>query len=190
MSVDIEYLDRFEEKIQNELLKLCTSYGMLDGTLLESEDINEHWKILAPEYVADAVGNIQDYPVVSVAWAGYLGMAVALAWDVNWEHFVKAPYQAYYGTQGFDDMDEHIVRDLLGFELDSEAAKQIEEMMRRCGQAAVSLIRYEQIEPQSVMAFHVFARAVKTMFRMGAAMQLKAMGYKFEKVDTAHMAQA
>ena len=181
--MDIEYLDQFEMKLEKELLKLCTSYHMLDGVLLETEDITEHWKVLAPEYVADAVHEIQDYPVVSVAWAGYLGMAIAYAWDVDWERFQKAPYQAFYGEQGFDDMDEHIVRDLLGYPLDSQEAKDIEAMMRRCGQTSVSLIRYEQIEPQSPMAFHVYARAVKVMFKIGAAIQLKSLGYKFEKVQ-------
>ena len=181
--MDIEYLNRFESKLQEELLRLCTSYKMLDGVLLETDDINEHWHTLAPEYVADAVNEIADYPVVSVAWAAYLGMAVAYAWDVDWPTFQKAPYQAYYGDQGFDDMDEHIVRDLLGIALDSEEAGDIEKMLRRCGETTVSLIRYENIEPQSPMAFHVYARAVKTMFRIGAAIELYRLGYKFQKVD-------
>ena len=188
--MDIEYLNRFENKLQEELLRLCTSYKMLDGVLLESDDINEHWKKLAPEYVADAVGEIANYPVVSVSWAAYLGMAVAYAWDVDWPTFEKAPYQAYYGEQGFDDMDENIVKNLLGIALDSEEAKDLENMLRRCGETTVSLIRYENIEPQSPMAFHVFARAVKTMFRIGAAIELKHLGYNFQKVALSENADA
>lgn len=184
--MDIEYLNRFENKLEDQLLRLCTSYKMLDGVLLETDDINEHWhNKLAPEYIADAVNEIADYPVVSVAWAAYLGMAVAYAWDVDWATFQKAPYQAYYGEQGFDDMDEHIVKNLLGLKLDSEEASDIEKMLRRCGETTVSLIRYENIEPQSPMAFHVFARAVKAMFRIGAAIELYRLGYKFEKVNLA-----
>ena len=53
-------------------------------------------------------------------------------------------------------------------------------------QAAVTLIRREQIEPQSPMAFHVFARAVKVMYRIGAALELKRLGYKFEEVALPH----
>ena len=74
---DIEYLNRFENKLQEALLRLCTSYHMLDGTLLASDDIDLHWKKLAPEYMADAVPQVREYPTVSVAWAAYLGMAVA-----------------------------------------------------------------------------------------------------------------
>ncbi|MFA6832372.1 MAG: hypothetical protein WCR36_08940 [Bacteroidaceae bacterium] len=184
MNIDTKYLDNFETKLQNDLVRLCTSYNQLDGILLASDDLSNHWhNLLAPEYVADAVEQIQDYPIVSVAWASYLGMAVAYAWDTDWATFSKAPYQAFYGERGFDDMDEHIVRDLLEIPLDSEEAKELEAMIRRCGEAAVSHIRHEEIEPQSPMAFHLFARAVKVMFHIGAALQLKRLGYKLEKVE-------
>jgi hypothetical protein len=36
------------------------------------------------------------------------------------------------------------------------------------------------------MAFHVFARAVKVMYRIGAALELKRLGYKFEEVALPH----
>lgn len=177
-------LERFENKLQGELIKLCTSYGMLEGTLLSTDDINELWHSnLAPEYVADAVTQIHDYPTVSVAWTAYLGMAVAYGWDKDWEKCKAAEYKSYYGNDGFDDMDEHIIRDIIGLPLDSDEAKNIEMMIRRMAQTTVNLIRHEQIEPQSPMAFHVFARAVKVMFRMGAALQLKRLGYKFEKMS-------
>ena len=181
--MDIQYLIRLEEKMQNELLRLCTERGVLKGVLLATEDIDEHWKILAPEYMGDAVPEIAKYPTVSVSWAAYLGMAVAYGWDADWETFLKMPYQSYYGEQGFDDMDEHIVRDLLRLSLDSRTAKELEATIRSCGEKAVDLIRFEQVPPQSELAFHVFARACKSMFRIGAAIQLKRMGYNFEKVN-------
>lgn len=181
--MDKEYLDSFEDKLQEELLRLCTSYNMLDGKLLATDDIDNQWNVLAPEYMADAVGQINEYPTVSVAWAAYLGLVIAYGWDTDWDFISKAAYQSFYGEQGFDDMDEHIVRDLLGIPLDSEEAQNLESMIRRSAQTAVALIRAEQIEPQSPMAFYVFARAVKVMFRIGAAIELKRLGYKFEKVE-------
>ena len=181
--MDLGFLNRFEEKIQNELLRICTSRGMLGGTLLETDDVTGHWDVLAPEYVADAVTQIADYPTVSVAWAGYLGLAVAHGWDKNWQECLKTPYKAYYGEQGFDDMDEHIVQHVLGLSLDSKQAQDLETIIRACAQTAVTLIRREQIEPQSAMAFHVFARAIKVMYRIGAALELKRLGYKFEEMQ-------
>ena len=181
--MDIGFLNRFEEKIQNELLRICTSRGMLGGTLLATDDVTGHWDVLAPEYVADAVTQIADYPTVSIAWAGYLGLAVAHGWDKNWQECLKTPYKAYYGEQGFDDMDEHIVQHVLGLSLDSKQAQDLETIIRASAQMAVSLIRREQIEPQSAMALHVFARAIKVMYRIGAALELKRLGYKFEEMQ-------
>ena len=125
-----EYLDNFEDKLQQEILRLCTNYKFLDGTLLATDDIDDYWQVLAPEYIADAVEQIQDYPTVSVAWAAYLGMAVAFGWDIDWNTISKAKYKDYYGEQGFDDMDEHLIRDIIGIPLESEDAKNIEEIIQ------------------------------------------------------------
>ena len=181
------YLENFESRITDELLRLCKQYGVLDGTLLATGDIDARWSELAPEYMADAVPNIADYPTVAIAWAGYMGMAVAHQWDNDWTAYCKDEYKSYYGDLGFDDMDEHIVRDIIGFHLESKEAKNIEEMMRRLGETALTLIRRERIEPQSPMAFHVYARVVKVMFKIGAAVELKRLGYKFEQVNIPNM---
>ena len=185
--VNKEYLDKFETKLTDELLRLCTTYKALDGTLLATDDIDGKWDLLAPEYIADAVKEINAYPTVSVAWAAYLGMAVAHYWDKDFEEFTAMQYSALYGEQGFDDMDENILQQVLGIALDSADAQSIEGMIRRCAESAVSIIRHEQIEPQSPTAFYVFTRAAKTMFRIGAALHLKRMGYKFEKVQNSNL---
>ena len=181
-----EYLERFEGVLQEELLRLCTSGKMLDGSLLATEDIDGRWNDFAPEYMADAVPQIADYPTVSVAWAAYLGMAVAFGWDKDWKECSQMSYTSYYGEQGFDDMDEQIVHKVLGLLPDGYETRALEDMIRRCGEATLSRIRHEHIEPQSPMAFYVFARSCKVMYRIGAAIELKRLGYKFEKVDLNH----
>ena len=177
------YLENFESRIMDELLRLCTQYKVLEGTLLSTEDIDARWHDMAPEYVADAVPNIADYPTVAIAWAGYVGMAVAHLWDSDWAAHCKDEYTSLYGPAGFDDMDENIVQKVLGFHLESLEAKNIEVMMRRLAETALTLIRRENIEPQSPMAFHVYARAIKVMYRLGAAIELKRLGYRFEQVN-------
>ncbi len=183
MTLRNDFLINFEKRVEEELLRVCTSTGALQGVLLASDDIDGRWNALAPEYMADAVPQVKDYPTVSVAWAAYLGMGVAWGWDTDWELCKNDPYTSYYGDQGFDDMDEHIVRDMLGLPLDGYEARAIESLIRRCGETAVTLIRRENIESQSTTAFHVFARACRVMFRIGAAIELKRLGYKFDKVD-------
>ena len=178
-----EYYDTFENNLLQAVLKSCTSHKMLEGTLLASEDIDERWKAYAPEYMADAVPQVNAYPAAAIAWAGYVGMAVAHRWDEDWERYATEPYEKMHGEQGFDDMDEHIVQNILGLSLESEEAQKIEDMMRRAANIAITYIRREDTEAQSTKAFYIFARATQVMFRIGAAMELHRLGYKFEKVN-------
>lgn len=183
----IEYLDSFENNLQVELLKLCTSKGLMSGVFLASDDIDLKWKEFAPEYMADAIHEINSYPTVAIAWAGYVGMAVAEWWDKDWERGATAPYNSLHGDNGFDDMDEHIVSRVLSIALDSDEAQKIEDVLRACATLAITLIRHEEIEAQSTKAFYIFARTARAMFRIGASLRLHALGYKFEKVQVGEM---
>ena len=180
-----EYFDTFENNLLQEMMKQCTSHKMLSGTLLASEDIDERWKEYAPEYMADAVPQVNAYPAAAIAWAGYVGMAVASRWDSNWEQYATEPYKNLHGAQGFDDMDENILQNVLHLALESEEADKIEQMMRRCANTAITFIRREETEAQSTKAFYIFARTARVLFRIGAAMELHRLGYKFEKVNLA-----
>ena len=179
----IEYFDTFENNLLSELLKLCTSHKMLEGTLLSSEDSDERWKEYAPEYMADAVPQVNAFPAAAIAWAGYVGMAVAHRWDKDWATYTSEPYSALHGEQGFDDMDEHILQNILDLSLEEEQSQKIEDMMRRCANTAITYIRREEVEAQSTKAFYIFARTTRVLFRIGAAMELHRLGYKFEKVN-------
>lgn len=183
MEENIQYYETYEENLLQEMLRMCTSLGMLDRELLNSEDIDHKWKEWAPDYIAEALPEVNSYPEFAIACAGYVGMAVAQQWDRDWGRYHGAKYESLHGPRGFDDMDEHIVQNILGLPLDSTEAKQIVNIMLCCAQKAVSYIQHEQIEHQTVKAFHIFARTVKVMYRIGAAIQLRRLGYKFHKVD-------
>lgn len=180
---DIQYYDAYESNLQQEMLRICTSLGMLSGDLLSTEDLDCKWKEWAPEYIADALPEVNSYPEFAIACAGYAGMAAARWWDEDWGRHHNCKYESLHGPRGFDDMDEHIVQHILGFSLDSPEAKQIMNILLCCAQTAVTFIHHEQIEHQTVKAFHIFARTVKVMFRTGAALELHRSGYKFHKVD-------
>lgn len=183
MEESIQYYDQYEENLLREMLKMCTSLGMLDGELLNSEDIDHKWKEWAPEYIAEALPEVNTYPDFAIACAGYAGMAVVHWWDEDWGRHHSESYEALHGPRGFDDMDEHIVQKILGLALDSVEAKQIMNILLCCAQKASTFIQHEQIEHQTVKAFHIFARTVRVMYKIGAALELKRLGYKFHKVD-------
>ena len=178
-----EYFDKYEQTLLNETMKKCTGLGMLDGSLLASDDIDSKWKEFAPEYIAEALPEINDYPEFAIAVAGYLGMAVAKYWDEDWGRHHSDKYESFHGSRGFDNMDDHIVENILGYKLDSIEAKQLTSIMMVCAQTAVNFIQHEQIEHQTTKAFHIFARTVEVEFKIGAALILKKLGYKFQKVQ-------
>jgi hypothetical protein len=178
--MNTEYLQHFEENLLKELMRLCLNKGLMGKVLLHSDDIDARWKEIAPEYMADAVKEIAHYPTVSVAWAAYLGMGVASGWDKDWETYSKLPYQSYYGPRGFDDMDEHIMEKELGITPAMAKYAVLEDMIRTCGETTVALIRHEHVEPQSVTAFYIYARACRCMFRIGESLALAHLGYKIE----------
>ena len=177
---DTLYYDVFEKNLRDELIRVCTMENELTGKLLRSDDIDAKWQELAPDYMADAMKVITDYPTVSVAWAGYMGMGIAKWWDQDWAVFGAWPYEKLLGKHGFDDMDEHIVRDILGIKLETPESEKIEELMRKCATTAIGFIRHENIEPQSIRAFYVYARAVKVMYEIGVSVELKRLGYKWQ----------
>lgn len=183
-----DYLNKFEQRLRSSLRTIAISHGRLRpvasgaDNILESEDIMGYWHKVEANYMADAVPQIAAYPTVSVAWALYLGMAVAQHWDADWTSHSDAPYESYYGDQGFDNMDDHIVRDILLMPLQRKEAQSLISVVQSLAQETVSLIRHEQIEPQSKMAFYVFARACNAMYAIGAAMQLTSLGYVLENV--------
>lgn len=179
--VDIKYLDDYELKLTENLLK-----AVEQEHLLMSDDLLEVWKEVAPSYMVDAVPNIAEYPLCAIGWAGYLGMASAKLWDKN--PLLLKPtddvdfYTRMRTPRGFDEMDEYIIEEVIGFLPNTKSWEKIEDNMRTLAQLGLDTIRHENIEPQTEMAFHVYARTVKAVFSVGASLQLAAMGYKYQKL--------
>ena len=121
-----EYLRQYEQRLQDSLVSLCSAYDMMGGVLLENDDIESKFTdSLAQPYLSDAVREYRAYPEAAVAWAGYLGMAIAKIWDADWPAYQAVSYADLQGPRGFDDLDERITTQVLGYELDSEPARRI-----------------------------------------------------------------
>lgn len=179
---EIQYFDRYEARLEQELLKVCTSFNMLAGVLLSSEDIDAKWKEFAPEYMQEAVRQINSYPEFTLGCASYMGLAVAHWWDADWGRHHSCRFTEMLGSRGFDDMDDHIVTDVLGFDLGGNEAGMYSNILIVCAQTTMNMIRHENVETQTTRAFHVLARSLKVMYRIGAAMELYRLGYSFHKL--------
>ncbi len=152
-----EWLDRFEKVLEDGLLKVCSGEGLVDAELLRSPDVD-----------AEA----------AIAWAAFLGMGVAYNWDLNWRLHHKDAYSDYYGSRGWDDMDEHILRDLLGLPLDGDEARKISSVLQSCAVATLGLFRHEQVETDTSLGFYALSRAYTVMYRIGAGIELKRLKYR------------
>lgn len=182
------FLDNFEKTLRDGLVKVCRSSDLLPDELLESIDLENKWNDdFIEAYVADAVGNFNDYPEAALAWAGFLGMAAANDWDADWEKNSSKEYSDYYGEKGFDDMDEHILRDVLGIPLESPEARHISDTLNSCSMATLGLMRHEGIETQTAQGFYALARAYSVFFSIGVGIELHRLGYKKVPVFNSEM---
>ena len=178
-----DYLNQYAQRLQDSLVRLCTTREMMGGLLLENDDIeSKYTEELARPYLTDAIREYREYPEAAVAWAGYLGMAVAHLWDKDWPKYKDVPYSYFQSQRGFDDMDERITAQVLGYALDSEPARRIADLLSACAAEALAMIRHEHIEPASPRAYYVFARTVQVLYRIGASIELFLLGYKLERL--------
>ena len=186
---DSEFLDGFERTLEDGLIKVCNGSSVLGTEILGSPDIDEAWNgSLIEGYVGDAVNNFNEYPQVALAWAAYLGMGVACNWDKDWAAHKSDTYKDYYGPRGYDDMDEHIVGDIL--HLTQEHAGKLVDVLYGCADLTLSLIRHEEIEPQTARGFYVLVRAYSVFFRLGAAIELYRQGYRKTAVNPKDLLKA
>lgn len=174
-----EQLDEFQKMLEDGLVKVCAMSG-LAIEMLSSPDIEERWDILIKGYVEDAVNNINDYPQAALGFAAYLGMAVVNQWDKDWAHYKDKRYKSYYGERGYDDMDDHIVNDIL--HLGDAQISKLKKCMLNCTQATLDLLRHEQIELLTEYGFYVLVRCYTAMYRLGEAIELGRLGYKKQAV--------
>ncbi len=178
-----QFLMEYEERLTRTLLQQFTDAQMLEGELLAVEELEEKWNSSAAEYMAAAVPQLNDYPAAAVAWAAYMGIGSAILWETAWDKYQDTEdlYTPIASPRGFDEMDEYVMEEMLGYVLEGEEATRLENLLRSASTTALTMIRKEGIEAQSVMAFYIFARSAKVFFRLGVSLGLRLLGYRYHK---------
>ena len=177
-----EYLQNFEKGLAEQLTKALSDKKLLGGYTFEVEELAQMWHKCAPDYMADAVPQIADYPLAAIAWAAYFGAGAAVLWDKQAIKEEENTHIRLRDARGFDEMDEYVAYLMLDNGVKQADIDRVEDALRSAAQSAETAIRKEDIEPQSIMAFHIFARVVKIFFVLGLSVALYLMGYKYEKV--------
>lgn len=170
-------VSNFEDKVRKDLVDFLISKGALDKHVPECPDVEEKWALIVRSYVPDGAREFQDYPVVSLGWMMFMGMAMAYYWDVDWEKNAERTdyYTELRDKRGYDQLDETVTEDLLGYT--GEAAAKVTDLVAECASRVYSLLNHEHLEPGTEAAFGAWLAALHQLYLAGMAMELNALGY-------------
>lgn len=171
----------FSKRLQNNLRFYLESVNKLDKRMPECFDVEEKWEEIANAYLPDGVREFQSYPLVSLAWMMFIGMALAKMWDEDWAHYSTIPLYDYLcKARGYDALDEFILEDVL--KLHTEAQLATSQLVSECATRVHDLLCREGFEAGTPKAFHAYVACLKELYFVGMGVQLNAMGYHMEKL--------
>ena len=174
--------ETFEDKIHKNLYQYLLGEKAVDERLPECPDVEEKWVGIGNSYIPDGAREFRDYPVASLGWMMYLGMAVAKMWDDEWEIYsqIEDLYVYMRDKRGYEALDEYIREDVLM--LKGKASDDTEVLVSECATRVHYDLLREQIEPGTKEAFEAYVASLRQLYLFGAAIQLHRMGYHMTKV--------
>ncbi len=155
----------------------------VDERMPECPDVEEKWEEIAKAYIPDGIREFQDFPSASLGWMMYIGMAVAKMWDTEWEIYSKIEdlYAYMRDKRGYDAMDEYIREEVL--QLQGVDYTVLEKVTGECASRVYNALMHQRLEPGTKEAFNGYVACLHQLYLMGAAMQLKRMGYHMTKMN-------
>ena len=200
-------MNEFEDKLHEDLHQFLLSMKEVDERLPECPDVEDKWEPIAKAYIPDGIREFQDFPSASLGWMMYIGMAVAKLWDTEWEMMEQREqsdacinsaesrqnsterqiysklddlYTYLRDKRGYDSMDEYIREEVL--QLTGVDYTVLEKLVGECASRVYNALMHQRIEPGTKEAFNAYVSCLHQLYLMGAAMQLKRMGYHMTKM--------
>ena len=175
-------MDNFEEILTKDLHQFLISIKEVDERLPECPDVEDKWESIAKAYIPDGIREFQDFPSASLGWMMYIGMAVAKMWDTEWEIYSKIDdlYAYMRDKRGYDSMDEYIREEVLL--LQGVDYTVLEKVTGECASRVYNALMHQRLEPGTKEAFNGYVACLHQLYLMGAAMQLKRIGYHMTKM--------
>lgn len=166
-----------ENCVKEDLYKYLRSVGELDERMPECPDVADAWRKIAEAYLPDGIREFSGYPMVSLGWMMFLGMAIAQFWDENWTEYGQNTniYEMLRDKRGYDNMDEYILEEVL--RLDAEKRRQTSQLVGECASRTLAILRNSDIEAGTEDAFRGYVACLRQMYLYGAAVQLNRLGY-------------
>lgn len=170
---------KFEKEIHDDLHRFLVAVGVMDEKMPECPDLDEMWPDIEKAYLPDGIREFQDYPLVSMGWVMFIGMALAKYWDEDWvKYSEEGGEKIYYNLRdgrGYDNMDDYILEDVLG--LSKEEAEKMSSIVGECAARVLSALNRSGIEGGTEQAVKAYKACLRQLYIMGAAMELNALGY-------------
>ena len=175
-------MEDFAATLLEDLHRFLAGRDAVDERLPECPDVEAKWPAVAEAYLPDGVREFASYPIASLGWMMFIGMAVAKYWDTDWEKYdqVEDLYTLLRDKRGFDNLDEYIMDEVL--DLHGDAAEATQELVGDCAERVKRAIFRQDIEPGTVEAFKAYVAGLQVMYQMGMAVQLNSMGYHMTKL--------
>lgn len=178
----IDMVDKFENTIHKSLHQYLLGIGKVDERLPECPDVTDKWESIGNSYIPDGAREFRNYPVASLGWMMYIGMAVAKLWDDEWNIYsqIEDLYVYMRDKRGYDALDEYICEDVLMIR--GKEADELGDLVSECATRVNYDLMREHIEPGTKEAFDAYVTCLRQLYLFGAAVQLHRMGYHMEKI--------
>lgn len=172
----------YERLFGKELSQYLTATDKIDTHFPEMPDIENQWATVGESYLPDAMREYSCYPTVALGWVMYVGMAIAKYWDADWNIYGKVPdlYKYLLSQTDFDHLDDFITSSVLQFS--DTASASLRATVGECASRVFNRLQHLGIESGTADAFRAFIAALHMMYLMGAAMELKHLGYHMTQV--------
>ena len=180
---NIKYDNPVEQRFHDDLYGYLRTLDLVDERMPEAPDLDDLWFKIGQSYMTDGIREYNTgYPSVALGWMMFIGMAVAMYWDVEWEVYGKVPdlYLYLRDRIDFDHMDDYILDKVLC--LDADSRKKMNDAVAESASRTYNMMSHMCLEPGTTAAMRAFTAALHQMYVMGVAVELKALGYHMTKL--------
>ena len=180
---NIKYDNPVEQRFHDDLYGYLRTLDLVDERMPEVPDIDDLWFKIGQSYMTDGIREYNTgYPSVALGWMMFIGMAVAMYWDVEWEVYGKVPdlYVYLRDRIDFDHMDDYILDKVLC--LDADSRKKMNDAVAESASRTYNMMSHMCLEPGTAAAMRAFTAALHQMYVMGVAVELKALVYHMTKL--------
>lgn len=180
---NIKYDNPVEQRFHDDLYGYLRTLDLVDEWMPEAPDLDDLWFKIGQSYMTDGIREYNTgYPSVALGWMMFIGMAVAMYWDVEWEVYGKVPdlYLYLRDRIDFDHMDDYILDKVLC--LDADSRKKMNDAVAESASRTYNMMSHMCLEPGTAAAMRAFTAALHQMYVMGVAVELKALGYHMTKL--------